>query len=276
MKSVVADYRYRVMCLRIVPISGPVIRLTNHARDLTMSNSQVYLTSSGYDFTSYTASSNLSPSMVDVEGVLGIAGVTRAQLSSGQYDNARAYLFATTWRTPIEDQEPIVLSLMGKVQFVDDRYKVEEMALIDALNQSVGDSYTPNCNKKFGGQEYAGCMFDLAPVTVTGTITSVTSPYIFRDDTRLEGADWFGAGLIEFTTGPNAGLPRKEIRRHEADGTIEIFEPFYYEIEVGHEYSMTPGCRKRLEDCKTHNNVLNFGGYSFVPVSSKYQQVGTK
>ena len=276
MKFVIADYRYRVMCLRVVPIFGPIVRLTDHARDLTMSNGEVYLTNSGYDFTGYTASSNLSPAVVDVEGILGIAGITRHQLCSGQYDNARCYLFATTWKTPIEDEEPIVLSFMGKVQLKDDRYRVEEMSLIDVLNQNVGDTYTPNCNKTFGGQEDAGCKYDLGPVTVTGTLSHVTSPYIFRDDTRVEAADWFGAGLIRFTTGPNAGLPGKEIRRQEADGTLEIFESFYYEVSVGDEYEMTPGCRHRLEDCQKHNNVPNFGGFTFVPVSSKYQEVGTR
>ena len=276
MKSVIADYRYRVMCLRVEPLSGPVVRLTDHARDLTMSNGEVYLTNSGYDFTGYTASSNLSPAVVDVEGILGIAGITRDQLCSGQYDNARCYLFATTWKTPIEDEEPIVLSFMGKVQLKDDRYRVEEMSLIDALNQNVGDTFTPNCNKTFGGQEYADCKYNLVSATVTGTLSHVTSPYIFRDDTRVEAADWFGAGLIRFTTGPNAGLRGKEIRRQEADGTLEIFEPFYYEVSVGDEYEMTPGCRHRLEDCQKHNNVPNFGGFTFVPVSSKYQEVGTR
>ena len=36
MKSVIADYRYRVICLRIVPVSGSPIYLTRHVRDLTM------------------------------------------------------------------------------------------------------------------------------------------------------------------------------------------------------------------------------------------------
>jgi uncharacterized phage protein (TIGR02218 family) len=276
MKPSAANPKYRVMCLRIVPKSGPIVRFTNHVRDLTMSNAQVYMTNSGYDFTSYTASSGMAASMVDLEGVLGLAGIGRDQLSSGQYDNARAYLFATTWNAPVEDEEPITLSLLGKVQFIDDRYRVEEMGLVDVFGQSVGDTYTPNCQKTFGGQEFAGCKKDLGPLTVSGSLNHVLSNYVFQDELRTEEADWFGAGLIWFTSGPNAGLPAKEIKRYEADGVIEIFEPFYYDISVNDEYQMTPGCRKRLEDCKKHNNILNSGGFTFIPVSSKYQQVGTK
>ena len=277
MKAAVADYRYRVMCLRVVPIVGPVIRLTNHVRDLTMSNGETYLTNSGYDFTGYSASSGLSPSMVDLDGIAGIAGIDRDQLSSGAFDSARAYLFATAWNAPVEDHEPIVASILGKVQLMDDRYKVEEMALIDALNQSVGDTYGPGCPKTFGGQEFAGCKVDLGPLTVSGDITHMTSSVILRDSARAEAADYFAAGLIRFTTGANAGLPGKDIKRFEADGTLEIYEPFHYPVEIGDEYEMQPGCRKRLQDCRDKwNNVDNFGGFSFVPVGSKYQSVGTR
>src|SRR5690606_12531047 len=131
------------------------------------------------------------------------------------------------------------------------------------LNQSIGKTYTAQCTKVFGGQEFAGCKVDLGPLTEAGSITDVTSNTVFQDSTRAEAADYFAAGKITFTTGDNAGLPGKEIKRHEADGTIEIFDPFYYDIQVGDEYTIIPGCRKRFdEDCGTKwDNQLNFGGF---------------
>lgn len=276
MKPHVADYHYRTTCLRIEPTFGPVIRLTQFPRDLKMSNGEVYVSSSGYQFTGYTSASSLSPALIDLEGIAGIAGITRAQLSSGQYDNARCYCFATTWHTPIEDEEPIVASILGKTTLVDDRYRIEEMALLDALNQSVGETYGPTCPKVFGGQEFAGCKVDLGPLRVTGSITDVSGPYVFRDSSRSEVADWFAAGDIVFTTGPNAGLPPQKIKAYESDGTIELFEPFYYAVSVGDEYEMTPGCRKRKQDCHgKYNNIANFGGFPDVPLQSTYQKWGT-
>jgi uncharacterized phage protein (TIGR02218 family) len=277
MKAAVADYRYRVMCLRIVPVLGAAIRLTHHPRDLTMSNGQIYKAFSGHDFTGYSAGAGLSPSMIDLEGVAGLVGITRAAVQSGVYDGARCYLYATTWATPIEDEEPVVASILGRTTLIDDRFRIEEMALVDALNQSVGDTYSPACKKVFGGQEYAGCKVALAPLTVTGALTGVTSTTVFRDSTRTEAADYFAAGTIRFTAGLNAGLSPIEVKRYEADGTIEIFEPFYYAVTAADAYELIPGCRKRLEDCRDKwNNVLNFGGFSFVPTGSTYGQVGTK
>jgi hypothetical protein len=67
-----------------------------------------------------------------------------------------------------------------------------------------------------------------------------------------------------------------EVKAFGVGGGIETFEPFYYTIAVGDEYEMTEGCRKRLEDCKAKNNVIHFGGFSFVPTQSIYQQFGSK
>ena len=36
MKSTVADYRYRVLCMRIVPTTGSPIYLTDYPQNLTM------------------------------------------------------------------------------------------------------------------------------------------------------------------------------------------------------------------------------------------------
>lgn len=277
MKATVADYRTRVLCLRIVPKTGSPIRLTHHPKNLTMGNGAIYLSGSGYDVTAYSASANLSPSLVDLEGIAGFAGIDKDAIASGVFDNARAYLFATSWTNPVEDEEPIVASILGKTTLLDDRYRIEEMALIDALNQSVGKTYSASCSKTFGGQKYAGCKVNLAAITVTGTLTTVTGKSIVRDAARAEAADYFAAGTIQFTSGANAGLKPLEVKRHKADGTLEVFEPFHYLPAVGDAYTLIPGCRKRLADCRDKwNNVLNFGGFPNIPTGSQYAQIGTR
>jgi len=275
MKAAVADRHYRVICLRIVPVTGSPIYLTRHPRALVMGG-HTYLSGSGYDFSGYSAEASLSPAMIDLEGVAGLAGIGYAEIASGLFDNARAYLFATTWNAPVEDEEPIVASFLGKTTLTDGRYKIEEMALIDALNQSVGKTYTPQCSKTFGSQTYAGCMKALGPLTVTGALSAVTSSSIVRDAARAEAADYFAAGTLQFTSGANAGLKPLEIKRHEADGTVEVFEPFYYLPVIGDTYTLIPGCRKRLADCRDKwNNVVNFGGFSSIPTSSQYAARGS-
>ncbi|PUA17257.1 DUF2163 domain-containing protein [Glaciimonas sp. PCH181] len=275
MKSQVANYATRTLCLRIVPVVGAAVCLTHYPRNLIMSNGAVYLTNSGYEFTGYTAASGTSPAMIDVQGIAGIAGISKAAIASGVFDNARCYLFATNWDNPIEDYEPIVASIFGKTTLTDDKYQIQEMALIDALNQSVGRTYTVTCQKTFGGQEYAGCKIDLGPLTVTGTITSVTSNTQFGDAGRSEAIDYFGAGTIQFTSGKNAGLKRQEIKSFNAGGAIVTYEAFYYTPAVGDTYTMIPGCRKRSADCSDKwHNIINHGGFANIPTGSQYAQIG--
>jgi uncharacterized phage protein (TIGR02218 family) len=279
MKIVVTDYRYRVMCMKIVPVTGSTIYLTDHVKDLVMGG-HTYLSTSGYEFTGYSSTTEFSPGSIDFEGISGAAGISRATVASGLFDGARCYVFATSWVTPVEDEEAITAGIFGKATLVDDRYQIEGMSLVDTLNQTVGETYSVQCPKKFLGQEYGGCMVNVAANTVTGTLTSVTNASTFYSAARSEAADTFGGGTIKFTSGVNAGLPAIDIRSFSG-GNIVTFEPFYYTPSAGDAYSMTRGCRKRLSDCQarwngssTYSNVLNFGGFPWIPAGSTYSQFG--
>jgi uncharacterized phage protein (TIGR02218 family) len=278
MKSVVADYRYRVLCMRIVPATGSPIYLTDYVDDLVM-NSHTYISTSGYQFTNYNSTADFSPASIDIEGIAGVAGISRATISSGLFDGARCYVFATNWTSPTEDEEPITAGIFGKAVMMDDRYQIGGVSLVDALNQTVGDTYGAACPKTFCGQEYGGCMASLEANTVTGTLTSVSSASSFADSGRTEDADVFGAGTIQFTSGLNAGLKPIEIKIHLAGGQFTTYEPFYYTPSVGDTYTAVRGCRKRLVDCKNRvggSNVLNFGGFPWIPTGSTYAHIGKR
>jgi uncharacterized phage protein (TIGR02218 family) len=267
------------LCLRIVPVTGSPIYLTDHPRDLVMSG-HTYLSTAGYQFTGQSATAGFSPASVDIEGIAGASGLSRAAVGSGLFDGARCYVFATSWAAPVEDQEPVVAGIFGKATLLDHRFQIGGVSLIDALNQTVGQTYGAQCPKLFCGTEYAGCGVSLAANTVTGTLSSVTSASVFTASARTEAADTFGAGTIQFTSGPNAGLKALEIKSF-AGGVITTFEPFYYLPVAGNAYSMVRGCRKRLSDCQarwngsgTFSNVANFGGFPWIPTGSTYSQVG--
>lgn len=274
MKPSVAAREYKIHCIRIVPLWGATVYLTDHVRDVVI-GANTYKTDSGYQFSGQVSESSMSPGVMDLDGIANLAGIGYDQIASGLFDNARIYAFATTWTAPIVDEEPLGVAILGKTTVKDNRYTIEMMMLVDALNQSVGKSYQPSCQKKFGGQEFAGCKIVLAPITVTGTITSVTSNLIFSDSARTEAADYFASGTIAFTSGSNAGLKPLEIKSYLSDGTVETYEAFHYPVSIGDAYTLIPGCRKRLEDCRDKwNNVVNFGGFSYVPTQSTYTKVG--
>lgn len=274
MKTALADQQTRAMCLRIEPVAGAAIRLTHHPRDLTMSNGETYLAGSGFQFTSVAAAANLAPGMQDIEGIVDQAGLDRAKVASGFLDNARAFLFATSWAAPVEDEEPIAASIVGRSEILDDRIRVEEMSLVDALNQQVGDTYLAQCPKTFGSTSFAGCKKDLAALTVSGTVTAVANALKFRDSALAQAAGYFNGGTVVFTSGANAGQPAHQVSLFQSGGWVSLYETFYYAIAPGDEFEIIPGCAKTLEACKAWNNVVNFGGFSNMPTSSTYLRGG--
>jgi uncharacterized phage protein (TIGR02218 family) len=170
----------------------------------------------------------------------------------------------------------MISSVLGKTTIIDDRYKIEEMALVDLLGQSVGDTYTAQCQKIFGGTEFGGCHVSLAGITVTGTITHLISSLVIRDSSRGEAADRFANGTITFTSGQNSGLAPIQISAYAADGTITLYDPPFYAPTVGDTFTMIPGCRKRIEDCRDKfSNIARFGGYPWIPVGTEYRKVGS-
>ena len=274
MKSTVAPYATAAWCVRIECTNGTIVRLTSYPHDLTMSNATVYKTDYGYEPTAFSASSSMSPSAIDLEGIVAAAGISRDALASGVFDNARVYVFKCDFLNPVEDYEEVAAGFFGKATLMDDHYRIEGMSLIDALNQAVGSIYQAACPRTLGD---AGCTVNLAAITVTGSLTSVTSSSVVRDSSRSEAADWFGAGTIHFTSGVNAGLKPLEVKDYAANGTVTTFEPFYYTPVIGDAYVLVPGCRKREADCRDKfANIINFFGFTRIPTSSTYTKFGAE
>lgn len=295
MKSHVADWQTRTICARLVAQDGTTLRWTVYPTDLAMSNGQTYLAGSGFDWTGYGATSSMSPNSVNLQGIISsaIGMLDRDQVSVGKWDNARAYVFATSWTAPVEDEEEVTVFVFGKATLNDDTWVVEFMGLIDALNQTVGPIYTAQCQNTLFDQTLDGTIIatdrsrctgpravpdgpQLATFKVTGAVTGVTSQYQFQDTVRTEADEWFTAGQVRFITGANSGLRPIQIKQSTAGGQIIMHEAAYYAIAVGDQYEMIPGCRKRLaEDCVAKfSNGINFNAFPHIPAPSEYTQIG--
>ena len=273
MKSTVAPYQTAAWCVRIVTVSGPTIRLTTYPHDLTMSNATVYLSAAGADFSTSVAETTFAASSFDLEGFVGLAGIGRDDVASGVFDGATCKLFKTSFLAPVEDEEQMDRATMGRTVLEDSGYRIEMMGLVDLLVQPVTSTVSPMCRSIFGGQEYGGCKVNLAAITVTGTLTSVTSSIVIGDTARTETSDYFGAGVIRFTSGDNLGLADIRVDGFSA-GVLTLANAPYYPVAIGTTYELEPGCRKRVADCQGHNNVARMKAYPHVPPKSVYTSIG--
>lgn len=310
MKSAVADYQTRIFAVRIVAPDNTTVRLVQYPYDLTLSinsspvSSAVYSAFEGHEFTNLSMTNAMTPPVMDFRGIVSNAAgqLDRADVAARVWDNAKAYLFATSWANPVEDEEPLGKFLLGRSRIEDDQYVFELMGLIDAVNQNTGRNIEPLCPWTLFDETLDGDTIPwtrsrctgprsnpdgptLASNKVTGTITHVTSRSVFRDSARTEANDYFGAGSIRFISGNNAGLLSEEIKSYAGvdsplsgdEGTVTTFQPFPKPVQVGDNYEMISGCRKRrVEDCiAKYNNAPNHGGFDRVPTQSVYTEFGT-
>lgn len=195
------------------------------------------------------------------------AGFSRADIFGKLWDNARFQIFEYNRANPNGGKNPLVSGTFGQITIQRGAVVVELRDLMQYLQQPIGEVSTKNCRNRLGD---ARCGVDLGPLTVTGTLTSVTSNQVFRDSARTEDEDWFGEGLLTFTSGACEGFTQK-IKTYDDDGTFTLSLPMFSAVQVGDTYEAIAGCRKRHDrtlanpsgasDCiDKFDNVLNFRG----------------
>lgn len=256
-------------CWKITRKDGVVMGFTDNAEDLVISG-VTYKAKTGYTRTAIASSLDLSVDNMQLEGVIDDSDIEEADLSAGLYDNAEIEIFITNF----EDLTMGVMTLkygnFGELTLKDKTYVAEFRGLSQKLSREIGDIYTPDCR------------FDLydsnCTISPTGgnTIQDIAvddlsdpNPYVFGcgdlTDPVTAGASWVG-GFVEWKTGSNADT-KSEIKAFNS-GTqqITLYLPTNYPIKDGDEFNIYVGCDKKASTCKdVFNNILNFGGFLFMP-----------
>lgn len=81
----------------------------------------------------------------------------------------------------------------------------------------------------------------------------------------------YKGGVLEWLTGQNAGKVC-EIKSVTID-YIELYLPVLYPIAANDVFTLLPGCKKTLAECRDeYDNVLNFRGEPFIPGNDEYFQ----
>jgi uncharacterized phage protein (TIGR02218 family) len=250
---------------------GEVVRVTTCARDLLI-NGEVYRAKEGLNPTAISQEATAAVANSEVNGTMAAESVDEEELFAGLWDGA----FVTVFEVNFRDLSMGILSLqsgnIGDVKAGRSAFTAEVRGVTQSLQKVVGRVFTKGCPWKFGDPDT--CRKDLAPLTVTGSLTAFTDLRTFTDSTRAEVADYFGAGVITFTSGENDGFSM-EIYSF-GSGVFVLHLPLPFNPAVGDTYSLTPGCRKRFdEDCRTKwGNGPNFGGFPLVPGSDKVLGLG--
>ena len=211
---------------------------------------------------------------MDLSGLIASGAIAMEDLHAGLYDGATVEALLVSYEGPILAR-PLLKGTFGRVTYSQNQFNVEIVGDGAKLQQTpLVKTMQPNCRYLFGDEL---CTKDLGPLAVSGTVEEANGQRGFTDSTRAETLGYFRRGRVTFTTGANAGISA-EVKEHEAGGVFTLWPRIAFKIEVGDEYTMTPGCTNTPDGsngcngCKDWSNFINFGGEPSLPGNDKLRQ----
>jgi len=249
--------------LKITRTDSAVFAFTSHVDDVTI-DSVDYISAQGLNVSRIENTAGLAVDNLELTTLDDGTLFTHVDVLGGVWKNAKFEIFRYNYNTPSDGLETMMTGMIGEVRLNNGHVVMEMRGLQQFLQQPVGSVMSKTCRARLGD---AGCTVDLTPFTYTGTITGVTSSQVFADSSRTEADDWFGYGLLTFTSGPLTGLTQKVKSWTLSTKTFMLVLPMFRQVTVGTTYTVIAGCRKRLmEDCVAkYGNAINFQGEPHVP-----------
>jgi len=225
-----------------------------------------------------TASKMQHPSDIDATNLeadffVNAAGMTEAAIEAGKWDHGAFTLFITNPNALNMGQIIKAKGFFGKFEQHDSMFRVELLGINEALHQIIGKVTEDLCDADYGD---ARCGLNLAArgEVKTGTLTSVTNQYTFRDTGRTEGAEYFENGRGAWLTGLNAGFPFHVDTWNPTTKEFKLRQAAPFLPVAGDTYTVNRGCKKRkVPDCLDRANVVNFRATPDVPTGEEFVTV---
>lgn len=259
-------------CWKVTLQNGTVIGFTSSQTPLIF-ESVLYAAASGHTASAVASNADLAVDNLEVLGALALNFVTEADVRAGLWDFAQVDIFQVNFLDLTQGALKLRTGHLGEIKTTSLEYTAELRGLAQQLQQTIGEIVSAGCRANLGD---ARCAVDLVPLTVTGTVTSATSPRSFADSARAEADEYFDFGRITWTLGENEGISMEVKTYLQTGGAFDLQLPMPYDIGAGDEYELTPGCKKRfIQDCQTKfDNVINFQGEPDIPGNDSLLRVG--
>lgn len=252
---------YLLRITRAAP-DGQVFAFTSADADVTIAG-VLHKAAPGLDVSSIALAAGSAVDNLELTTLDDASTFTRADVLGGLWRGAAFVLQRYNWASPSDGQETILAGVLGEVRYMRNSLAVELRGLQQYLQQPVGNVSSKTCRARLGD---ALCTKALGPFTATASVTSVVDNQNFTASSLAQAADYFGEGLLTWTSGPNINLVVK-VKTHATGGVLTLSLPMFQTVAIGHSFSIVAGCRKRMaEDCiAKFANVLNFQGEPHLP-----------
>ena len=229
-------------CWRITRADGVTFGFTDHDRTLSFEGTE-FEPESGLTASEVRSGSDLSVDAQDAQGVLSSDRITETDILDGRWDNASVEVWRVNWSAPAQ-RVLLRRGAIGQIRRGRLAFVAEVRSLAHLLGQTVGRTFQASCDAALGDVR---CGVNLGSPAFKGTGAVID---VFRDRaftaTGLTSfaAGWFAFGLVEWSSGANAGR-RVEVLSHDlVDGVaiLTLLEAPVRPITATDAFVIRAGC----------------------------------
>lgn len=268
-------------CWRVTRRDGVRFHYTDHDVDINFDlggGSAVYQAASSYNRSAVRNEATLAVANLDLTGVLSADGIDEGELRKGLFDYAQVEVFLVNHQDLTQGALKMRVGWLGEVTITPNGYFTAELrGLTQALTRRIVELYTPECRADFGDPR---CGFDASTLLLPVTVTAVDSQQPRAKFTTTDlgpiitlPTSHFNGGVVTWSTGDNTGVTM-EVRGFlggDVSQVVEVFMDLPYDIQIGDQCSIRPGCDKRFVTCRDrYDNAVNFRGEPYVPGQDQY------
>mgnify|MGYP006424588635 CR=1 FL=1 len=255
--------------VEITRADGVVLRYTDHDRPLEYEG-ETFVTAL-FDASAVEASSGFSNDNLELEGALSDEAIKEEDIRAGLYRGADVRIIIVDWLYPFAGPFRVEKYQIETTRWTGEVFAATLIGATERLNRRAGNAIKRDCNAILGDSR---CSVDIEAHRKTGAITAINDA--FRDfETDLTDADdLYALGEMVFTSGANKDVVRDVKKYKQASGQLTTQIRFVNAASVGDTFTVIPGCRKVLEDCKGTSgsggkpwpdNRENFRGFPDLP-----------
>lgn len=249
-------------CWKVTRAGAAAMGFTDHDAALTFDGVS-FDAASGFEATAIESGLGLSVPNQDITGALSSAAITENDLAAGRYDRSSVEIWRVNW-ADVAQRVLMAKGEIGEVRRGPSGFTAELRGIAHRLNAPQGRHFQFSCDADAGD---ARCKVNLnaAAFKGTGAAAAAANRREFTASGLTSFADgWFCGGRIVWTSGANAGLAQT-VRSHFG-AALALWEAMPFAIATGDAFTVTAGCDKRFETCKSKfANGLNFRGNPLMP-----------
>lgn len=275
MSSLLSNSVHRFATLwTITRTDATVLRFTDNSSPLVY-DGNTYTPVDGFNASARLKEDSLQARGFDVKGVLSATAIDHDDLRAGRYRDAEIDEVVVDSTYPFDamlHQRYLVL----ETQFDGESWGAEIVGLSRRLRPKIGRLFLRDCDVVLGS---AKCQQDISTWTVAAAVVTWVSASLPRKRFRaaaLPNVAYFDYGKVLWTGAgdDNYGFVGETKTWVQADREVRLQLAMPFDIQIGDEFTIEPGCLKTPEHCKGTlgdgdrpwpSNIDNFQGFLTIP-----------